>query len=267
MVSGKVEVETNSELDLSLISKKDRIFRWFSKSDILQALYLEAVGLHLKPSPNIDRYFDELREDFVGGVYQYMAYILMAEPLKEIDQNLGVVSPNRTLSFFMQRYPEAKKIDHHFGLGSLDNVSVPDGLVHRKGPHANHFIGMCEYTLVSRDEKFDDKYTAFIDHREKFPGFFSSDTKLFIVIPRSKEFKPIIQEKEDVEIITTPFNRSEFRTYINYLYENYPSHQDGPTLRNICDRVRLQYSRAEAYHYGPSHSDPIYNDYKKKLGF
>ena len=230
------KVESTQPLGFDVSSRR-AIFAWFKTTNDFRLAYRELVRYCLMPRTNDE--INMLRDNFAGRLYQDMTYAVLANRQSKLG---GVfLSSESTLELYKGLYPYARLSQNPFGLGALGSISVPDGVVIGKDHGKEKVIAVCQYTLSGRRERFENIYSGFQIHKMSFPGIFAKGAYLLFVVP---EKGGLLREKrKDLHFDVMPFNHTQFRDFINGIYNFYTPDGDAGTVNDVLAWGREQYGR------------------------
>ncbi len=147
------------------------------------------------------------------------------------------MSPERTRDFYQRLNPKASKLEFPHGNGSLDRVSVPDGiLIKEDGANRSRVLFICEYS-VSEDTNTSKKRKGFDQTKALYPSIVNQASILF--------FAPKDSKLNDVK--TFPFTAPEFGYFMKNIFRIYRTTEDDATLVEVQQRARTQYAKALEY--------------------
>lgn len=161
-----------------------------------------------------------------GALFQELAFLWASGNLPS--ENLVLLSPKRTLQFYMALFPEAGLQDNLFGLDSLLRISVPDGLIvkvvndqSQLRPPIWRIVEVVEYTLANRQNYFDDKIKAAQGSQRRFPFLFGK-ARVAFVTPKFITDQTIPRQviKAGAQIYELPFNHSQFGNFVGKFVNN-----------------------------------------------
>jgi hypothetical protein len=160
---------------------------------------------------------------FYGRLYQDVVYwaLSLGDPAPLVP---GLLNPEVTLEYFHHLYPDKKIIPNNFGLESIENVSVPDGLVFNQDGVT--IADVYEYTLRRPLDVFNKKVNAFYRHIDNFPGLFNTAGLVFCV-PRDTDTKSILGLSDRIDVIELPFSRVQLTTYGKKFIDQFSLNQPG----------------------------------------
>lgn len=219
----------------------------FKRSDDFTRVYSKAIRYHLVPQTN--EIIEELRTDFVGKLFQDMAYMVLTglQPQSRI-----LLSPMRTRDFYAKLYPKAERTQHRFELDSLAGISAPDGILVEEHEGIERIISVYEFTLTGYDSYFENKYNGFNIDKKHFPKIFANADILFVV-PKGYNLRNKAIKNGDIKIYEMPFTHKQFRNFINGVCNSFVKDGEGIYTRftDFQEEARRQYQRAlEHYNNG-----------------
>ena len=242
----RLVAEQRAELNNSgfhdIPSDGEKMFEWFKTTKEFNELYNQALKYNLLPCT--DQRINELITAFAGRLYQDMAYAFLAG--KRLSHLITVLSPEKTLEFYILLYHENKKYENLLGLDSLEGISVPDGILTINRNGREHILSVCEYTLTGVERYFRRKYDSFNINLENNPQILSHASIVFEV-PKDVKLPSYLEKKDKIKMQKMPFTRRQFGNFVRRDYGEYPPDEDCATLDDIQSRARKQLERGIGY--------------------
>ena len=220
------QIEEGEELPAAAKSG-EALFELFEESRRFRQLYAEAINRFLVSFEG--KRLDGIRKDFIGGLFQAIAYTFLAG--QQTDSAL-VLSPERTFELYTWLFPNSTIVHHPFGTKSIYGVSVPDGLLVKATEGVERVIALCEYTQGKYGNKLENKYRGMRKDVERFRSIFPY-TRILFLTPQEVEFPAGIRSAPLAKVLEVPFKPSQFRRYVDRLLNLYRPYDDSATLRDI----------------------------------
>ncbi|MBI2051758.1 hypothetical protein HYT33_03285 [Candidatus Roizmanbacteria bacterium] len=168
---------------------------------------------------------EDFKKDFAGAVYEDLIYTALDAATPE---GMILLSPQQTFEFFQDLYPDVPDI-HNVFQSSLENVSVPDGLLFRLSSGSALIPkAVLEYTLSSKLAKVQRKIEGWQALKDKFPQLFSNTNYVFVATKTSMEKGYSQRHFQEVNFIYAPFTAGQFKDYVNSLIAHYNPNGQGP---------------------------------------
>jgi len=227
------------------IDTGEALLDWFKGTDRFREIYQQAVD-YLHEHITDERY-EEFEKHFIGRLYQELAFAYLA--LKETSGVL--LSPERTLIFYQELYPDADRLEHIFGLDSLEGISVPDGLLIDEVWGVEHISEVWEYGLNCNSGYRGKKHREFQDNSEHQSGILDSATLLFIrprkILQRNSPGEEFTPSEFDFDYL--PFTYRQFVDFFRDIHDNYrlDGDPDCATLAEIRTLTLKQSEGPRAY--------------------
>ncbi len=240
LVVEQIREQESADFKLIPLGTRKEVFKDFKKSERFKQAYRGAVRYHLVP-----RTEDELlenRKDFVGRLYQDLAYLVFAS--KQTGFSV-LLSQERTSEFYKTLYPDAKEVQWPYGITSLQGISVPDGLLVEEHDGDKSILAVVEYTLTGSSHYLEEKFHAVCIAKDRFPTLFS-DASLLFVMPKNRVM-PRILKRGDIELQELPFTHLQFRDFIDGVYEFYRSSGESATLKEFQEEALAQFERSKGH--------------------
>lgn len=235
VVEQRFEQESTQPLDFDTSSRR-ALFAWYKTTDAFRIAYQELVRCCLMPRTNDE--LNRFRDCFAGRVYQDMAHAVLAS--RQSDLGGVLLSPKTTLELYQKLYPHAPLCKDPFRLGSLEGISVPDGVVIGEDRGRKDVVVVCEYTASGRKDP-KEYYSHFQMQKKHFPEVFAQDSYLLFVVP--KEGGLLRKIIEGVRFEAMPFNHSQLRDFIDGIYKSYSPDDYAGTVDDVRAWAREQYEK------------------------
>lgn len=207
----------------------------FKKTPNFWQTYREAVRYFAIPRGQQEMAM--LSGRFAGRLFQEIAYLSAANASAKTGE--VVLCSDRTLHFYETLFPDRPKLVDPFDVGTIDGVSVPDGL--SLGVDGR-ILTVWEYSLRGDYNYFAGKMEYFTIDARRYPELFGG-AELKFVTPTFLENKPY-----GYTFFELPFAHGQLRDFKDSIYFHFrPDGMDSATLDEIQQRARWQIETGRRY--------------------